>query len=196
MQATAKDPARSSFYIDETFYADLVASFHDWQRDDRAILDAAERDAAQALLAREARLLDRNQLKDWLALYAPECLYWAPATPEGGDPRREVAVCFDDRRRLEDRVYRLETGTAWSQVPRSRTVHLVSNVELFRGKDEATRMVRSNFVIHEFRAGETRHLAGWYGHQLMRAGGSWLIRVKQVNLLECDQNIRNPSIVF
>lgn len=88
------------------------------------------------------------------------------------------------------------TGNAWSQVPRSRTVHLVSNVELFRGKDEATRMVRANFVIHEFRAGETRHLAGWYGYQIVRTAGQWRIRVKQVNLLECDQNIRNPSIIF
>jgi len=193
---TVKDPARSSFYVDVTFYAELVESFRDWQRDDRAILDAGERDAARALLEREARLLDRNQLADWLALYTPECLYWAPATPEGGDPRREVAVCFDVRRRLEDRIYRLETGNAWSQVPRSRTVHLVSNVELFRGKDDSSRMVRSNFVIHEFRAGEARHLAGWYGHQIVRSGSGWLIRVKQVNLLECDQNIRNPSIVF
>jgi 3-phenylpropionate/cinnamic acid dioxygenase small subunit len=57
-------------------------------------------------------------------------------------------------------------------------------------------MVRSNFVIHEFRGGETRHLAGWYGHQLVRSGKDWLIRVKQVTLLECDQNIRNPSIIF
>jgi 3-phenylpropionate/cinnamic acid dioxygenase small subunit len=196
MSDTVKDPARSSYYVDESFYADLVAGFSDWQRDDRAIVDAAARDEARVLIHREARLLDRNQLQDWLGLFAAECLYWVPATPEGGDPRREVAVCFDDRRRLEDRVYRLMTGNAWSQVPRSRTVHLVSNVELFRGKDEATRMVRSNFVIHEFRAGETRHLAGWYGHQLVRSGKDWLIRVKQVTLLECDQYIRNPSIIF
>jgi benzoate/toluate 1,2-dioxygenase beta subunit len=196
MMDAVKDPARSSYYVDEAFYAELVAGFSDWQRDDRAVLDAGERDAAALLIAREARLLDRNQLQDWLGLFAAECLYWVPATPEGGDPRREVAVCFDDRRRLEDRVYRLSTGNAWSQVPRSRTVHLVSNIELFRGRDERTRMARSNFVIHEFRAGETRHLAGWYGHQLVRSGGGWLIRVKQVNLLECDQNIRNPSIIF
>ena len=31
---TVKDPARSSYYVDEAFYADLVASFGDWQRDD------------------------------------------------------------------------------------------------------------------------------------------------------------------
>ena len=38
---------------------------------------------------------------------------------------------FDDRRRLEDRVYRLRTGFAWSQAPASRTVRLITNVEVF-----------------------------------------------------------------
>ena len=193
---TVKDPARSSFYVDETFYAELVESFRDWQRDDRAILDAGERDAARALLEREARLLDRNQLADWLALYTPECLYWAPATPEGGDPRREVAVCFDDRRRLEDRIYRFRTGYAWSQAPASRTVRLITNVEVFAaGRDDA-RMLRSNFLISEFWGDETRVLTGWAGHRVVRDADGWKIQAKQVNLIDCDQSIRNPSIVF
>ena len=68
-----------------------------------------------------ARLLDALMFDEWLALYAGECIYWVPATPGGGDPRREVAISFDDRRRLEDRIYRLRTGYAWSQAPKSRT---------------------------------------------------------------------------
>ena len=64
-------------------------------------------------------------------MYAPECIYWVPGTPEAGDPRREIAISFDDRRRMEDRIYRLRTGYAWSQAPKSRTVRMVSNVEVF-----------------------------------------------------------------
>lgn len=191
-----RDPSRSSYYVDDRFYQELTESFADWQGADREITDAALRDEARLLLEREARLLDQQKFSDWLALFAPECLYWAPATPNGGDPRREVAVCFDDRRRLEDRIYRLETGSAWSQVPRSRTVHLITNVELFATKDERVRMVRSNFLISEFRAGESRMLSGWNGHRIVRRDNSWAISVKQVNLTECDQNLRNPSIIF
>ena len=55
-------------------------------------------------------------------------------TPEAGDPRREIAISFDDRRRMEDRIYRLRTGYAWSQAPKSRTVRMVSNVEVFAAK--------------------------------------------------------------
>ena len=82
-------------------------------------------------MEREARLLDQLRYEDWLAMYAAECIYWVPSTPNAGDPRREISVMFDDRRRLEDRVYRLRTGFAWSQAPASRTVRLITNVEVF-----------------------------------------------------------------
>jgi benzoate/toluate 1,2-dioxygenase beta subunit len=29
-----------------------------------------------------------------------------------------------------------------------------------------------------------------------RAGGQWIIQAKQVNLIDCDQCIRNPSIIL
>jgi benzoate/toluate 1,2-dioxygenase beta subunit len=189
------DPSRVST-LDDAFYAALVASFSDWQRDDLEVTNAAVRDRCQALLHREARLLDEWRFEHWLALYAPECLYWVPASPGGGDPRREVAVAFDDRRRLEDRVYRLRTGYAWSQVPPSRTARIVSNVEVFTAAEPATYMVRSTFVINEFRAGDTRRLAGWSGHRVAQRDGRWRIVVKQVNLIDCDQNLHNPSVIL
>jgi benzoate/toluate 1,2-dioxygenase beta subunit len=39
-------------------------------------------------------------------------------------------------------------------------------------------------------------LSGWTGHRFVRHNARWEIQVKQVNLLECDQSIRNPSIVL
>jgi len=192
----APDPSRSSYYITDQFYRDLIANFTDWQRDERAVADPAERERARMLLEREARLLDQLRYEDWLKLYAAECVYWVPSTPNAGDPRREVSVMFDDRRRLEDRVYRLRTGFAWSQAPASRTVRLITNVEVFATASEAVRMVRSNFLISEFWGDETRLLSGWTGHRLVTHNDRWEIQAKQVNLLECDQSIRNPSIVL
>ncbi len=190
------EPPLVSTYVSEAFYEDLVENFSDWQRDDHLIDDPALRDSCRMLLEREARLLDQHRYEDWLGLFADECIYWLPATPEGGDPRREVTVSFDDRRRLEDRVFRLRTGYAWSQIPVSRTVRLVSNVEVFATEQDQVLMVRSNFLINEFRAGESRTLAGWCGHRLRRNGGGLEIEVRQVNLIECDQNLRNLSIII
>lgn len=195
MSAAAHDPSRSSWYVDDAFYADLVAGFAGFARDDRAIADPAVRDRARALLEREARLLDERRFDEWLGLYVPECLYWVPATP-GGDPRREVAVAFDDRRQLEGRIYRLGTGYAWSQIPASRTARLVANVEVFAAARAGELMVRSTFLLAEHRAGETRTLAGAYAHRLVERDGTWRIAVKQVNLLECDRTLRNPSVLL
>ena len=192
----APDPSRTSYYVNDALYRALIANFADWQRDDRAVADPAERDLFRRLIEREARLLDQLRYEEWLTLFARECIYWVPATPNAGDPRREVAVMFDDRRRLEDRVFRLRTGFAWSQAPASRTVRLITNVEVFATDRDDVRMVRSNFLIHEFWGDETRFLSGWAGHRFAQADGRWEIAAKQVNLIECDQCIRNPSIIL
>ena len=84
---------------------------------------------------------------------------------------------------------RLETGTAWSQVPRSRTVHLITNVELFATDDDSLRMVRSNFLISEFRAGESR--VPWRVHQPPAAlPASTTPRVRFSSM--CAARIRQP----
>lgn len=192
----ARDPSRSSYYVGGDFYRKLIADFTGWQDDARIIGEAGERDAFRALIEKEARLLDQHRYEDWLKMFTPECVYWAPGRPEGGDPRTEIAVIFDDRRRLEDRVYRLRTGYAWSQAPRSRTVRLITNVEAFATESADRRMLRANFLISEFWDDEVRLLSGWCGYNLERTGGAWLIQAKQINLINCDQCIRNPSIIL
>ena len=192
----ARDPSVSSYYVTDAFYRSVAESFADWQRDDRAVTDLAERDRFRMLVEQEARLLDQLRFDEWLALYTPECVYWVPTTPDAGDPRREVSISFDDRRRMEDRIYRLRTGYAWSQAPKSRTVRMISNVELFSTARRAVRMVRSNFLISEFRPDGVRFLSGWCGHRLIEQNGRWLIQARQVNLIDCDQNLRNPSIIL
>ena len=190
------DPSRSSYYVNDALYRELIDNFSGWQDDARVVIDVATRDEFRRLLEREARLLDQLRYEDWIAMYTAECIYWVPSTPKAGDPRREISVMFDDRRRLEDRIYRLRTGFAWSQAPASRTVRLITNVEAFTTTRDDTRMLRSNFLITEFWDDETRLLSGWSGHRIVREGAGWKIAAKQVNLIECDQCIRNPSIIL
>ena len=190
------DPSRSSYYVTDALYRELIENFSGWQDDACAVTDVVVRDEFRRLLEREARLLDQLRYDDWLAMYAAECVYWVPSTPQAGDPRREIAMMFDDRRRLEDRIYRMRTGFAWSQAPASRTVRLVTNIEVFSTVRDDTRMVRSNFLISEFWGDETRQLTGWAAHRVVRDDAGWKIQAKQVNLIECDQAIRNPSIIL
>ena len=196
MATASLDTAGSADYVTDALYRELIANFSGWQHDARAVADPAARETFRMLLEREARLLDQLRYENWLALYTAECIYWVPSTPNAGDPRREIAVMFDDRRRLEDRIYRLRTGFAWSQAPASRTVRLITNVEVFATARDDVRMLRSNFLISEFWGDETRVLTGWAGYRVVCEGSAWKIQVKQVNLLECDQSIRNPSIIL
>jgi benzoate/toluate 1,2-dioxygenase beta subunit len=191
-----RDPSRSSYYVNDELYRELIENFTDWQDEAHAVTDAGVRDAFRHLLEREARYLDQLRYDDWLAMYCAECIYWVPSTPKAGDPRREISVMFDDRRRLEDRIYRMRTGFAWSQAPASRTVRLITNVEVFAAARDDARMLRSNFLISEFWGDETRLLTGWAGYRVLHDGDSWKIQAKQVNLIDCDQCIRNPSIIL
>jgi len=79
---TARDPSRSSYYVGGNFYRKLIADFTGWQDDARIIADAGERDAFRALIEKEARLLDQHRYEDWLKMFTPESVYWAPGVPK------------------------------------------------------------------------------------------------------------------
>ena len=70
------DPSRSSYYVNDTLYHELIADFTDWQDDAHVVTDAAVRDEFRRLVEREARLLDQIRYDDWLVMYAAECVYW------------------------------------------------------------------------------------------------------------------------
>jgi 3-phenylpropionate/cinnamic acid dioxygenase small subunit len=189
------DPSRVSAYVGMAFYERLRR--HVAELDEPAVpAEPAVRDACEALLLREARLLDEGLLEDWLELFAPECLYWMPMSPGGGDPASEVTLAFDDRRRLEDRVAWLRSAYIWSQIPRSRTRRMISNVEVVAAQAAGEVIVRSNFVVHDVRPGYRATFPGWTAHRMQWDGGTWLIDIKQINLLDSDQAHQNLSIIF
>ena len=69
-------------------------------------------EAAAELLYREAWCLDTKRWEGWLALYADDAVYWAPAMvgDEGwtDDPDNDVSLMYMDKAGLEARVFRIE----------------------------------------------------------------------------------------
>jgi 3-phenylpropionate/cinnamic acid dioxygenase small subunit len=191
----AFDTCRYSYHVDGNFYAALLDELGRWDRE----WDPVDRDTlaqCEDLLFREARLLDESRFEDWTELLTSDCVYWLPITPGGGDPRREVTLAFDDRRRILDRVYWLRTGLAHCQVPPSRTRRMIANVEVAWGTRPSEARVRANFVLYEFRGGHQRALPGWYAHLLRREASGWKIAVKQVNLIDSEHRHENLTVVF
>ena len=75
----------------------------------------------ELFLLHEARLLDKGQFDDWLALFTPDARYWVPSEPDQASPIDTVSLIYDDRQLLETRVRRLASPRIYSQEPRSRT---------------------------------------------------------------------------
>lgn len=188
------DTSSFSYHVDADWYDDLDR-FRGVLSDDWPAAPLSAWHEAQSFLTGEARLIDDGRFNDWLELFAGDCLYWVPVTAGGGNPRQEVSHAFDDHRRLTDRVYWLRTGLAYSQLPPSRTRRLITNVESLDHPD-GLRYIRSNFVIHEMRAGTAKTYAGWYGHVLRKSVDGWRIRLKSAHLIDSEQYHENLTLVF
>lgn len=159
-----------------------------------AIETKVDRQDIENFLYREARLIDDEKFEEWLDLFAEDALYWAPCNRYDIDPNTEVSLIYDDKARMNDRVWRLRSGLAYSQEPPSRLRHMLSNVEIL-ASDGDTVSVSSNFAIFEVRKSVQKAFAGRVEHRLRREDGGWKIAFKKVELLNNDDPIDNLTFL-
>ena len=147
-------------------------------------------------LLHEARLLDEARFDEWLALFTSEATYWVPSEPDQSSPLDTVSLMYDDRRLLETRVRRLASPRIYSQEPRSRTSRVVSNVTIEPATPKGRCLVRSKFVIVEYRREQQRLFAGTSFHELEIREGGIRIASKRVDLVNCDAALDGLVIPF
>jgi 3-phenylpropionate/cinnamic acid dioxygenase small subunit len=156
---------------------------------------AWDRQACENFLLHEARLLDDGRFDDWLALFTPDAQYWVPSEPDQQSPYDTVSLIYDDRRLLETRVRRLASPRIYSQEPRSRTSRIVTNVTVEESAPDFV-LVRSKFMLIEFRRNEQRLFGGTCFHRLITDGGALRIRFKRVDLVNCDAPLDGLVVPF
>lgn len=153
------------------------------------------RQEVEAFLYLEARLIDDGRLDDWLALFADDLRYWVPCNEDDIDPETHVSIVYDDRQRLEARVWRLaHSGIAYAQVPPSRLRHLITNIEV-ESEESGVVLVRSNFLLLEVRRNRQNLYGGSQEHRLRRESNGWKIEAKKVNILTNDLAIDNLTFL-
>jgi benzoate/toluate 1,2-dioxygenase beta subunit len=146
-------------------------------------------------LYREARLMDENAYEEWLGLWASgEIRYWVPSNLDEADPGQHVSIIYDDRKRLEARIKRLASGSAFAQDPKSRMRRVVSNIEIEEAAD-GTVTTWSNFALGEFRRGKQDVFVGRTMHRLQPEGDSFKIIFKKVLLINNDGYIDNLTFL-
>lgn len=156
---------------------------------------AVDRLEVEEFVYREARLLDEHRYEEWEALWAEDGMYWIPANGEDADPDRKVSYVYDNKNRLRTRVRQLLTGDRHSQIPRSRTQHLISNLEVEElGEAEVT--VRSGFLVVESRLGEMNLWPGKAVHRLRKEEGTLKIVMKKIVLVNNDQPITSMAFLL
>jgi p-cumate 2,3-dioxygenase subunit beta len=133
----------------------------------------------EELLTREADLLDRWQLDEWLTLYTEDAHYFVPPSDVDGDtadPDTSLFYIMDDRHRMNERVVRLKSPGAHSEQPRSKVRHLVSNVIAQREGDIIK--ARASFIVS--RAKDITHdmFVGHYLYEIVEREGVMKIAKK------------------
>ncbi len=132
----------------------------------------------EALILREARLLDEQRYAEWLALFAEDALYWIPTRAGQASPHEALSIIYEPKALLAVRVERLSRREMHAQTPPSRTVHHVSAIEV--DGDQA----RSALIVAEWRAGESRFFAARVTHRLRRETDGLRIALKRVDLID------------
>lgn len=153
--------------------------------------------AVEDFLIQEASLLDEGRVDEWLALFSSTGRYWVPEGRHNIDPSREVSIIYDDKSLLAERVWRYKSGLAFAQEPRSRTSHLVANVQIDAMSDAGDAGpvvgVSARFVVTEFRRDAQCFYAGRYLYHLRESDASFLIELKKVELVNTDGRLGNVS---
>jgi ethylbenzene dioxygenase subunit beta len=143
----------------------------------------------QSFLFREARLLDEEQFRPWLALLTEDIHYWLPIRENRfrkdrrppPTPLDSASVYNDDLADLTDRVARFETGLAWIEDPPARVRRLVANIEAETTDRDDELAVFSNILLYRNRRQDEE---AWFvaarRDRLRRVDGAWRLAKRHV----------------
>jgi 3-phenylpropionate/cinnamic acid dioxygenase small subunit len=141
----------------------------------------------------EARLVDEQRYDEWLELFTEDAVYWMPLTRGQPDGVNHTSLLYEDRLLLKVRIERLKGGRAAAQQQPSFCQHVLQAPQL--ESSDAARgeyVTRTPFVYVESQLDEQILLSGVVFHHLVTVGGALRIRLKKVEIVNCDAAL--PSI--
>ena len=147
--------------------------------------------AVQAFLYYEARLLDEEKFRQWLALLTDDIHYWLPIRENRfrkdrrppPTPETSASVYNDHYEDLEHRVARFETGLAWIEDPPARVRRIVSNIEVEYCNSDGELDVYSNILLYRNRRLDEE---------------AWFVAARRdkLRLIEGDWQLAKRHVVF
>lgn len=136
---------------------------------------------------RESRLLDEQRYDEWLDLFTQDGRYWMPLEYGQNDRRLTTSLMDEDLFLLQLRVERLKGNRTYSQKPKSRCHHVLQQPQIDIFDREANRYVIWTAMHYvETRLDQQDLYAAWATHELTEIDGSLRVRMKRVDLVNCD----------
>jgi 3-phenylpropionate/cinnamic acid dioxygenase small subunit len=145
----------------------------------------------------EARALDEARYDDWLGLFATDGVYWMPLAPGQTDARLHASLLHEDLLLLKIRIERLKGPRTYSQQPPSRSHHLLQTPTV-ESRDDAAGLYLTRTAFHfvETRRDEQTLYAGWAWHTLVATDAGLKLRMKRVDLVNCDAAFGNMQLLM
>ncbi len=142
---------------------------------------------------REARLLDEKRYEEWYELFTDDARYWMPLTRGQPDGRTHTSLFYEDKLLLKVRLERLAQASAFSEEQPSYSQHVLQRPEI-ESSDAAANLhvLRTPFFYFEAQLDRQLILGGLAWHHLARIDGRLRMRLKKVELVNCDAAL--PSI--
>jgi 3-phenylpropionate/cinnamic acid dioxygenase small subunit len=146
-------------------------------------------------VVREARLIDQQRFDEWLDMYADDAFYWMPLEWNQTDPRLTCSLMYEDKLLLSIRVERLKGARTFSQKPKSRCHHVLQTPQV-DSRDAAANCYVTWTAMHyvETRLEEQTLYAAWATHHLSVEDGKLRIKLKRVDLINCDAAFGNIQL--
>jgi 3-phenylpropionate/cinnamic acid dioxygenase small subunit len=140
-----------------------------------------------AFVYREARLIDEQRFDEWLEMFAPDGRYWMPLEYGQTDRRLMASLMDEDLFLLRLRVERLAGNRTYSQKPKSRCHHVLQTPQIDVFEPQENRFVTWTALHYvETRLDQQDLYAVWATHDLTVIDGALRIRMKRVDLVNCD----------
>ena len=148
---------------------------------------------AAEFVYREARLLDEKRFDAWYELFTDDARYWMPLTRGQPDGRTHTSLFYEDKLLLKVRIERLRHPNAFSQQQPSFCQHVLQQPALEEsGPAAGDVLMRTPFMYLESQLDTQIVLAGVAYHHLTSIDGTLRIRMKKIELVNCDAAL--PSI--
>ena len=150
-------------------------------------VSAVDASVLASFVYEEARLLDEKRYDEWYELFTDDAFYWMPLTRGQLDGENYTSLLYEDKLLLRIRIERLKSPYAFSQQQPSFSQHVLQAPRVESASaDGRSWVMRTPFLYIESQLDTQLLLAGVTRLHLAQLDGRLRIRLKKVELVNCD----------